>query len=106
MRGVITQGTAEVVLTTDAVSVAGKTGTSETGIEEQYHSWFVAYGPYDETDVRDKIIIVVMVEAVNEWEWWAPKAANLLFQSIFAEQDMIEVLNYLNPWYRTGVDLD
>ena len=106
MRGVITQGTAEVVLTTDAVSVAGKTGTSETGIEEQYHSWFVAYGPYDDTDVRDKIIIVVMVEAVNEWEWWAPKAANLLFQSIFAYQDMIEVLNYLNPWYRTGVTLD
>ena len=109
MRLVITDGTANVVLTTDAVDVAGKTGTSEVGIEDRFHSWFVAYGPYvDDHDAAvdvagDTIVVAVMVEAVNEWEWWAPKAANLIFQAHFARQSVLEAVAYLRPWYQSAV---
>ena len=98
MRGVITDGTAKVVITTKAVEVAGKTGTGEVGLEEQWDSWFVAYGPYD-ADPEDAVVVVVLVEAVNEWEWWAPKAANIIFQGIFAGQTYREAVETLKPWY-------
>ena len=44
-----------------------------------------------------------MVEAVNEWDWWAPKAANLIFQAMFADQTVAEALAYLRPWYHDEV---
>ncbi len=84
MRGVISEGTANVVITTDAVESAGKTGTGEVGAEENWTSWFVAYAPYGEDiPVEDKIVIAVMVDATNEWEWWAPKAANIILHGYF-----------------------
>jgi penicillin-binding protein 2 len=98
MRGVITDGTAEVVITTEAVEIAGKTGTGEVGLEEHWDSWFVAYGPYGASP-EDAVVVVVLVEAVNEWEWWAPKAANLIFQGIFADQTYQEAVDALRPWY-------
>ncbi|MAG14198.1 MAG: penicillin-binding protein 2 [Spirochaetales bacterium] len=98
MRGVITDGTAKVVITTDAVEVAGKTGTGEVGLEEHWDSWFAAYGPYD-APAEKAIVVVVLVEAVNEWEWWAPKAANVIFQGLFAGQDYEEAVDTLNLWY-------
>lgn len=84
LRGVLTEGTAEVVITTSAVESAGKTGTGQIGLEGQYHSWFVAYAPYGE-DVphSEQIVVVVMVDAANEWEWWAPKAANIILHGHF-----------------------
>jgi penicillin-binding protein 2 len=103
MRLVVTDGTALPVLTTDAVAVAGKTGTGEIGIEDQYHSWFAAYGPYDAADPLDRIVVVVMVEAVNVWEWWAPKAANLIFHAAFTGQTVPEAVDYLKPWYGDAV---
>ncbi len=87
MRGVITDGTAEVVITTPAVEVAGKTGTGEVGSEEAWHSWFVAYAPYATPNPEERIIVVVMVDAANEWEWWAPKAANIILHGIFTDQN-------------------
>ena len=98
MRGVITDGTAEVVITTEAVDVAGKTGTGEVGLEERWDSWFVAYGPYGASP-DDTVVVVVLVEAANEWEWWAPKAADLIFQGIFADQTYQEAVDTLRPWY-------
>ncbi len=98
MRGVITDGTAEVVITTTAVAVAGKTGTGEVGLEEHWDSWFVAYGPYGAAP-EDTVVVVVLVEAVNKWEWWAPKAADLIFQGIFANQTYQEAVDTLRPWY-------
>jgi penicillin-binding protein 2 len=87
MRGVITEGTAEVVITTDAVASAGKTGTGEVGSDEQWHSWFVAYAPF-ETDIPDeRVVVTVLVDAENEWEWWAPKAANIILHGIFTGYD-------------------
>jgi len=99
MRGVITEGTAKVVLTTEAVEIAGKTGTGEVGKEDKWHSWFAAYAPYETANPEDRVVVVVMVEAENEWEWWAPKAANVIFQAIFAGQSYQEALDTLKPWW-------
>jgi penicillin-binding protein 2 len=99
MRGVITEGTAKVVITTDAVDIAGKTGTGEIGAEDRWSSWFTAYGPYEAENPEDQVVVVVMVEGVNEWEWWAPKAANIVFQGIFADQNYEEAVDALDLWY-------
>jgi penicillin-binding protein 2 len=99
MRGVITDGTAEVVITTEAVKAAGKTGTGQAGREEQWHSWFVAYAPFD-APPEEQIVLAVLVEAANEWEWWAPKAANIILEGIFADKTYDEAVRSLKPvWY-------
>lgn len=100
MRGVVTEGTANVVITTNAVAVAGKTGTGEVGVKDHFTSWFAAYGPYDAASARDKVVVVVMVEATNPWEWWAPKASSIIFQGIFAHQTYEQAVQSLEPaWY-------
>jgi penicillin-binding protein 2 len=99
MRGVITEGTANVVITTKAVEIAGKTGTAEVGKEEQWHSWFAAYAPYKTANPDERVVVVVSVEAENEWEWWAPKAADVIFQGIFAGQTYEEAVETLRPWW-------
>ncbi len=99
MRGVVTEGTAAVVITTPAVEVAGKTGTSETNVEEQWHSWFAAYAPYETDTPEERVVVVTMVEASPNWEWWAPKAANLILHAIFSGQSFEETLATLRPWY-------
>jgi penicillin-binding protein 2 len=98
-RGVVTDGTAQVVITTDAVEVAGKTGTGEVGLEDRWHSWFAAYGPYRPENPEDQIVVVVMVEAANDWEWWAPHASNIIFQAIFADQSYEDAVTELNLWW-------
>jgi penicillin-binding protein 2 len=91
MRGVITDGTAEVVITTPVVDAAGKTGTSQVaGQEERWHSWFVAYAPYETNDPEEQVVVAVLVDAANEWEWWAPKAANIILHGIFTDSDFEE----------------
>lgn len=103
MRKVVTDGTAASVLTTNRVAVAGKTGTAEVGVEDHFHSWFAAYGPYDSNDPLEKIVVVAMVEASNIWEWWAPKAANLIFHAAFTGQTIVEAVSDLKPWYGEAV---
>ncbi len=95
MRGVVEHGTAEVVITTEAVEVAGKTGTGEVGYEDRWDAWFAAGGPYGAAP-EDQIVVVTMVEASNEWEWWAVRAANIIFQGIFADETYDEALESLN----------
>jgi penicillin-binding protein 2 len=99
LRGVITEGTAKFPVNTKAVQVAGKTGTAEVGLKDHWHSWFVAFGPYDAADPKDKIVVVVMVEASNPWEWWAPYATNIIFQGIFASQAYDQAVDSLNLRY-------
>ncbi len=94
LRTVITDGTAKVVLTTEATQVAGKTGTGEDGYVDQWSSWFVAYAPFG-APPEDAVVVVVNVEPVNEWEWWAPKAANIIFQGIFADETFDEAVESL-----------
>ncbi len=104
MRGVITDGTAKVVITTEAVKIAGKTGTGEVGLEDSWNAWFAAYGPYDALP-EDQVVVVTMVEAVNDWEWWAIRAANIIFQGIFAEQSYDEAIDSLHwGWLRNKRD--
>jgi len=100
MRGVITDGTAKVVITTKAVKIAGKTGTGEVGLKDSWNAWFVAYGPYDALP-EDQIVVVTMVEAVNDWEWWAIRAANIIFQGIFANETYDQSIDSLHwGWLR------
>jgi penicillin-binding protein 2 len=68
-------------------------------IVEDNHSWFAAYAPYDTDDPMEQVVVVTMVEARNEWDWWAPKAADLIFHGIFNDQTYDEVLADLRPWY-------
>ncbi|MCK5201854.1 MAG: penicillin-binding protein 2 [Spirochaetales bacterium] len=100
LRGVITDGTAKVVITTNAVEIAGKTGTGEVGLDDSWNAWFVAYGPYD-AEPEDQIVVLTMVEAVNDWEWWAIRAANIIFQGIFAGENYDEAIDSLRwGWLR------
>jgi penicillin-binding protein 2 len=94
MRGVIVEGTAEVVITTKAVAVAGKTGTSEVGYDDRWHAWFAANGPHG-APPEEQIVVITMVEAENEWEWWAVRAANIIFQGVFADQTYDEAIEAL-----------
>ena len=99
LRGVITEGTAKFPVNTKVVQVAGKTGTAEVGLKDHWHSWFVAFGPYNVVDPKDKIVVVVMVEASNPWEWWAPYATNIIFQGIFASQNYDQAVDTLGLRY-------
>ena len=100
MRGVISEGTAAVVMLNKVVKVAGKTGTAEDGSKgSSNHSWFVAYAPWDDPDPAKRVVVAVQVEKSNTWEWWAPKAADLIFQGIFGQETYEEVLQDLRPWY-------
>lgn len=97
LRFVITDGTPKVVLANKTVKIAGKTGTGEVSGNKQsksWHSWMACYGPYD-APVEEQVVVVVLVEAVNEWQWWAPYATNIIFQGIFANQNYDEALNSL-----------
>jgi penicillin-binding protein 2 len=99
LRAVITEGTAKFPVNTKAVQVAGKTGTAEVGLKDRWHSWFVAFGPYDAPNPKDKVVVVVMVEASNPWEWWAPYATNIIFQGMFAGQEYDKAVDTLGLRY-------
>ena len=99
MRGVISEGTAQFPLNIKTVEIAGKTGTGEVGLQDRWHSWFAAYAPYAADNPEEQIIVSVIVEAVNPWEWWAPYASAIIFQGIFAEQDYDEAVQSLGLRY-------
>ena len=80
MRLVVTEGTARWALTSDAVEIAGKTGTAEGSPQAEPHSWFTAYMPGNSQE--QKYVITIWVDGSNEWEWWAPKAANIIIHGI------------------------
>ncbi len=44
------------------VSIGGKTGTAQTGEEEQYHAWFVGFAPVE----NPEIVVTAMVEKGGE----------------------------------------
>ncbi|MDR3172962.1 MAG: penicillin-binding protein 2 [Treponema sp.] len=102
MRGVISEGTARFPLNIKTVEIAGKTGTGEVGLQDRWHSWFAALAPYGAESSEDQIVVSLIVEAVNAWEWWAPYASAIIFQGIFAGQTYEEAvaalgLQYLMP---------
>jgi penicillin-binding protein 2 len=95
MRGVISEGTAQFPLNIKTVEIAGKTGTGEVGLQDSWHSWFAAYAPYVTDRPEERIVVSVIVEAVNKWEWWAPYASAVIFQGIFAGQTYEEAVRSL-----------
>jgi penicillin-binding protein 2 len=95
MRAVVTEGTVQYPMNLRSVQVAGKTGTGQAGTLEGNHSWFVAYAPYNSTDPKDIIAVAVIVEAVNQWEWWAPYASAVIFQGYFANQTFEQAVRTL-----------
>jgi len=96
MRYTVTDGTPAVAITTPAVQAAGKTGTAQTRSldaegPELKHSWFAAFAPAD-APPEDQFVVVAMAEATDYWEWWAPKATNVLLHGIFTGLDYEEVI--------------
>lgn len=61
MRETVLSGTAQS-LKDLPISVAGKTGTSQFGVENKVHSWFVSYAPYE----NPELALVVLLEGGNE----------------------------------------
>ncbi|GHV18276.1 penicillin-binding protein 2 [Spirochaetia bacterium] len=99
MRGVINEGTARYPLNIRSVEIAGKTGTAEVGLANRWHSWFAAYGPYQTDNPEERIAVSVIVEAVNNWEWWAVYASAIIFQGIFANQSYEDAVRSLGFQY-------
>ena len=75
--------------------LAGKTGTAEVGLTDRWHSWMVAYGPYG-AKPEDTVVVAIIVEAANEWEWWAPYAANIILQGTLSNQTFDEAVRALS----------
>lgn len=99
LRYTVTNGSAQFPLQNKVVQIAGKTGTAEiSGYTDRWHSWFVAYAPFD-APAEEAIVVVVSVEAANTWEWWAPYASNIIFQGIFANQTYEEAIEALGFKY-------
>jgi penicillin-binding protein 2 len=99
MRSVISEGTARFPLNIQSVEIAGKTGTGEVGLQNRWHSWFAAFAPYQTDNPDERIVVSIIVEAVNNWEWWAPYASAIIFQGIFAGQTYEEAVRALGLHY-------
>lgn len=99
MRGVVSEGTARFPVNIKAVEIAGKTGTGEVGLVDRWHSWFASYAPYQTDNPEERIVVSVIVEATNKWEWWAPYASAILYQGVFAHQDYEEAVKALGFQY-------
>jgi penicillin-binding protein 2 len=72
-------------------------------VEGRWHSWFAAYAPFVTDRPEERVVVVVMAEASDTWEWWAPKAANLILQAIFAHQSFEEAVAAVRPWYSEAI---
>jgi len=99
MRAVISEGTARFPLNIRTVQIAGKTGTAQAGVIDGTHSWFAAYAPFDSDNPEDMIVVSIIVEAVNNWEWWSPYASAVIFQGYFAKQSYEEAVRALGLQY-------
>ncbi|GMO39402.1 MAG: penicillin-binding protein 2 [Termitinemataceae bacterium] len=103
MRAVISEGTAIFPLNIKSVEIAGKTGTSEVGLADRWHSWFAAFAPYQTDNPSDQIVVSIIVEASNKWEWWSPYASAVIYQGIFADQTFEEAVAALHLQYLFNV---
>lgn len=68
MRQVVTSGTASRVFSGSRVTVAGKTGTAETGRSgdiKEYHGLFVGYAPYDNPEIAVAVVVEYAVNSSN-----------------------------------------
>lgn len=87
MRYVVTDGSGYGIFNNKKIQIAFKTGTGEVdkyknSTEKHWHSWLVAYAPYD-APPEDRICMATIIEAQNTWEWWAPYATAIIINGIF-----------------------
>ncbi|MDF1569411.1 MAG: penicillin-binding protein 2, partial [Spirochaetaceae bacterium] len=92
MRSVVTQGTAQFSVFGDSVEIGGKTGTAEIGLDDSWHDWFVSLAPIG-GDPGEQIVVVVQVEANEEYESWSAKAADLIIEAFFSGRSYSEVVS-------------
>jgi len=99
LRWTVTNGSAKHSLFNKVVKIAAKTGTAEvTGYKDSWHSWLLAYAPYD-GPIEDRIVVATIVEAANKYSWWAPYATNITMQGIFAHQSYEDAVAALGWQY-------
>ena len=101
LRYTVTDGTPQYPMHNKIVQIACKTGTAEVDQFKnmnQWHSWLVAYAPYD-APPEERICVATIVEAVNKWEWWAPYCTNIIIQGIFAHQTYAQAIKELGFQY-------
>ena len=107
MRYTVTDGTPQYPMHNKIVKIACKTGTAEVEPyssrkeNQSWHSWLVAYAPYD-APPEDRVCVATIVEACNKWEWWAPYCTNIIIQGIFANQNCEEATRALGFSYLTN----
>ena len=95
LRYTVTDGTPQYPMHNKIVQIACKTGTAEVdGYKNSWHSWLVAYAPYD-APPEHQICVATVVEACNKWEWWAPYCTNIIIQGYFADQTCQEAITAL-----------
>ena len=83
MRQVVTAGTARRIFSGTNVTVAGKTGTAETGRSgdnKEYHGLFVGYAPYDKPEIAVAVVVEYAVNSSNN----AAAVARAVFEAYFS----------------------
>lgn len=100
MRANATIGTARYAITERVVKIASKTGTGQSGIHHHWSSWFVSFAPYGAKNPDNQIEVVVMVESTNTWQWWGPKAADIIYQGLYGHERFWQAIHSLEPvWF-------
>jgi len=104
MRGVVVDGTSNQVIFNSQTEVAAKTGTGQAwGLQDDFHSWFASFAPYETDNPDERVVVLTMIEASeNSWEWWAPKAADIIYEGIFGNKTYEEVIRDFRKrriWY-------
>jgi penicillin-binding protein 2 len=94
LRYRVTNGNPQVPLKNDSVQIAGTVATAEVSeikTSGKWNSWCVVYAPYNES-VKEQIVVSVLIDANNDWEWYAPYAANIVMQGYFNNQSYEEAV--------------
>ncbi len=79
LEGVVTEGTGTGAAV-DGAFVAGKTGTSENGAEEEDSSWFLGMAGADEND--PSVVIAITLEKVGQTARAAEQAQSVLQEAL------------------------
>jgi penicillin-binding protein 2 len=94
LRYRVTNGNPQFPLKNDSVQIAGTVATAEVPeikMSGRWNSWCVVYAPYN-ASVKEQIVVSVLIDANNDWEWYAPYAANIVMQGYFNNQSYEEAI--------------
>ena len=60
----------------------GKTGTAQFGNNDETHSWYISFGPYD----NPEIAMAVLIEGGGEGHDWAVPVTKEIYQWYFEDK--------------------